>query len=584
MDVRRGVGAVTRSLGWRLVLVLTGSLLLLLGISGSLALELHRQHLYSLLEQTAIELGETILSSTQSSMMENDRDGLGEIIRNIGGRQSVLALRLVNAEGEVHYSNHPEEIGRKHALDSPVCQGCHSGPSVQVPVNLREGLRRFSLPSGESALALAFPVLNRTGCSTAECHVHPNEQQVLGVLDVELSTASLDGWVGDARSQMLWFGLITIAVVSAVIGAVAWRMVNQPIRAVLTGIRRLGTGDLAHRLPPQKSSEFGELAQSINLMSARLESASEELEQWNHTLEARIQEKTQQLERTRDQMVFAEKMSSLGKLAAIVAHEINNPLAGILVYTKVIRRRLAKLAGGGTVPNVEQTGQTDTAAAAPPSPGAGDVFASLDESLATVEAETARCGDVVRNLLLFSHRGEAGFETTDINAILERAVKLVHHRAELEGVEVQFQLDPALPTISGSSTEIQQAVLAVLINALEAMADGGQLGVATRTDNSQPEARGIVIEISDTGPGIPEHLQARIFEPFFSTKEAGKATGLGLTVLYGIVERHGGRIGVDSGERGTTVRIFLPFEPPPYPETLPDLLGSSAIGGKDGGP
>ena len=176
MDVRRSLGAVTRSLGGRLVITLTGTLLLLLGISGWLALELHRAHLYSLLERTAVEMGKTILSSTQSSMMENDRNHLDGIIRNIGSRESVLALRLINASGEVEYSNHPSEVGRIHGLDSPVCQSCHFGDSVHMPGDIREGLRRFRLPNGEGALALGFPVLNSPGCSAAACHVHPPSQ------------------------------------------------------------------------------------------------------------------------------------------------------------------------------------------------------------------------------------------------------------------------------------------------------------------------------------------------------------------------------------------------------------------------
>ncbi|MBZ0267284.1 HAMP domain-containing protein [bacterium] len=549
-------GAVTHSLGWRLVITLTGSLLLLLGASGWLALQLHRQHLYSLLERTAVELGETILSSTRSSMMENDRHHLDEIIRNIGSRESVLALRLVNAGGEVEYSNHPEDVGRIHAIDSPVCQGCHFGETVRVPVNLREGLRRVPTADGGAALALGFPVLNSPGCSAAACHVHPAEQQVLGILDLELSTAPLEGAISDAASQMLAFGIITVVVVAAVIALVGWRMVHRPIRRMLAGVRRLSTGDLSTRLAVEGPTEIKGLAMSVNLMSQKLETASNELEDWNRTLETRIQEKTQQLERTRDQMVFAEKMSSLGKLAAIVAHEINNPLAGILVYAKWLRKRVAKIAASSP-------------------DGAAAEVAQLDESLATIETETARCGDVVRNLLLFSHRGGAGFEAVEVNEMLERAVRLIRHRAEMEDVEIRFELDENLPRIQGNAAEIQQAILAILINGLEAMVDGGELRIATRPDEG---GDGIVIEIADNGIGIPEHLKARIFEPFFSTKEVGNATGLGLTVVYGIVERHGGRIRVDSDGKGTTFRIFLPDQPPPYPDALPDLLRSSSLG------
>jgi two-component system NtrC family sensor kinase len=569
MSERRSRGAVTHSLGWRLVITLTGSLLVLLGTSGWLALELHRKHLYSLLERTAVEMGETILSSARSSMMENDRRRLDEIIRNIGARESVIALRLVDAAGEVRYSSSPDEVGRIHGLDSPVCQSCHAGGAARVPEDLREGLRRFRLPGGQGALALGFPVLNSIGCSTAACHVHPPDQRVLGVLDLELSTASLEGAVADARSQMAWLGAATIVLASGVIGGLAWRTVHRPIQGMLSGVRRLGTGDLAHRLEVHGPSEVGELAESVNHMAARLQTANAELEDWNRTLETRIAEKTHELERTRDHMVFTEKMSSLGKLAAVVAHELNNPLAGILVYTKLLRRRLAKRAGSGE------------AAAAGDDGGAG--VTSVDEGLAMIESETARCGDIVKNLLLFAHRGDAGFEPTAVNEVVERTLKLIHHRADLEEVSLQCELGTDVPDIRANASELQQALLAVLINALDAMPDGGLLTVATRRHPVGARPGGVVLEVRDTGPGIPEHLRARIFEPFFTTKEDGKATGLGLAVVYGIVERHGGRIELDSGGSGTTFRLFLPAEPPPYPRSLPEMLRSSGAAPEEEG-
>jgi two-component system NtrC family sensor kinase len=237
-------------------------------------------------------------------------------------------------------------------------------------------------------------------------------------------------------------------------------------------------------------------------------------------------------------MVFTEKMASLGKLAAIVAHEINNPLAGVLVYTKLVRRRLPKLQGED---------------------GGGKSIGELDETLATIEAETARCGDIVRNLLLFSRRGETAMAPVDVNTVLRRAVRLVQHQADLAVVAVETDLGELPPTICDAS-EIQQAVLAPLMNALEAMPDGGTLAVRTR---HLPEAGEITVEIRDTGVGIPEDIRPKVFEPFFSTKSEGKGTGLGLAVMYGIIQHHGGRIDLESEVgRGTLFRIHLPVAGP----------------------
>jgi len=528
-------------LSWRLVIILTGSLVVLLGLTSGFALTLHRRHLYSILEQNAVDMGGIILSSTKSFMVENDQRHIDQVIRNIGSRSSVLNLRLVNAQGEVRYSNRPSERGTHSDLKSPACRSCHAAGVPKAPKNIREGLQIYRLPSGKKALGLVVPVLNAPDCSDASCHVHPPGRKVLGIMDLELSTASLETALGDARRQMAVLALLTVLVIPSSLGLLAWRVVHRPIHAVLDDVRRLGDGDLSHRIGAVSTGELGELASSINEMSAQLEHAREELEDWNERLEIKVEEKTRELEKTRDQMVFTEKMASLGKLAAIVAHEINNPLAGILVYVKLVRRRLPKLLA--------------TIATDPP-----DGFGKLDETLATVETETARCGDIVRNLLLFSRRRETAQGPADINEILRRATKLIRHQADLNAVTMELDLSPGLPQIVCDAAEIEQALLSPLINALEAMPEGGTLTLRTR-ETAGPEA--IVVEISDTGPGIPPELKDHVFEPFFSTKTEGNGTGLGLAVMYGIIQRHYGRIEMDSrpGE-GTTLRVRLPLEPP----------------------
>jgi two-component system, NtrC family, sensor kinase len=527
---------LTHSLGWRLVVILIPSLVVLLAGTSWFSLELHRKHLTSFLEERAVGMGETIISSTHSSMLENDRRHLSDILDNIARREAVVALRLVNAQGRVMYSQNAEEVGRVSDLRAPVCQGCHAGSEVHAPASLRDGLVLYHLPSGEGALGLGVPVLNAPECASADCHVHPSDQRVLGILDLELSTAPLDIAVHDARAQMAGFALLTVLLISGVIGMLAWRLVHRPLRPVLEGIRNLGAGDLTHRVRDDLPGEAGELAGAFNVMSERLEEAQAELEDWNRTLEAKVREKTRELERTRDQMVFTEKMASLGKLAAIVAHELNNPLAGILVYAKLARRRLPKLAP-------------------PPTEGANGLR-EIDDTLATIETETARCGEIVKNLLLFSRRGGTRREPADLNLVINRAVRLVQHQADLASVSTRLDLAADLPPVVCDSGEIQQALLAAVMNGLDAMPEGGTLTIRTRR---VPERDGVRIEIEDSGSGIPDEIRNKIFEPFFSTKAEGKGTGLGLSVMYGIVQRHHGTITFDSAAgKGTVFRLFLP--------------------------
>lgn len=197
--LRKRLQYMSRCLGWRLVFLLVGSLVVLLGASGWFALQLHRQHLLSMLEESAIGIGETILDSARFSMLENDRQHLGRIIENIGSRDNVVTLRLLDARGEVRYSNHKGEVGETCDVQAPLCQGCHAGKEVRKPASLREGLQLYSIVPGSSRLGLGVPVLNSPECSNAGCHIHPAGQRVLGMLDLELSTVNMETALRDGR-------------------------------------------------------------------------------------------------------------------------------------------------------------------------------------------------------------------------------------------------------------------------------------------------------------------------------------------------------------------------------------------------
>jgi two-component system NtrC family sensor kinase len=494
----------------------------------------------SMLERAAVGMGETILTSTHSSMLANDQTHLRQIVESIGRSERVLALRIIDAHGEVRHSSHPEEIGQISSIEAMPCSGCHQEGQTRVPTSLKDGLQIYPVEGGQQTLGLGFPVLNSVECSGADCHVHPEDQRVLGILDLELSTVQIEQDIAAAGRQMLVFAIITILAICLLIGLLAWRLVHRPIHALLDGTHRLARGELFHRIETSTSTELGDLATSFNVMTSRLQKAHEDLEEWSRTLEQRVADKTRELEQTRDQMIFAEKMASLGKLAAIVAHEINNPLAGVLIYTKLVRRRLPKLIG-----NDDEKKTKDST--------------EIAETLASMEQEMTRCGDLVNNLLLFSRRREASMAPEDVNAILERSVRLVRHQADLQEVGVVVDLDPSLPKATCDASQIEQATLAVIINAIEAMPDGGTLTIRTR---HRPASDDVGIEISDTGVGIPEELRTKIFEPFFSTKSEGKGTGLGLSVMYGIIQQHEGRVEFTSDiGAGTTFIIDLPIHP-----------------------
>jgi two-component system NtrC family sensor kinase len=234
-------------------------------------------------------------------------------------------------------------------------------------------------PDGGRTLGIIAPVYNEPACTA--CHVHPASQRVLGVLDVRLSMAQADAMVRATKRQLTYGLLATGTAVVGLSFVLLWIFVLRPVTRLRKAMARAGEGDLEARVPVRTGDEMGELARSWNDMTGDLQRTREDLENLNRTLEKRILEKTKQLEDTHRQMVVMEKITSLGKLAAVVTHEINNPLTGIRTYARLLRRQFAKKA------------------APPPTP---EQAAETDRILQMVDGEVGRCGDIVRNFFVFS--------------------------------------------------------------------------------------------------------------------------------------------------------------------------------------
>ncbi len=362
----------------------------------------------------------------------------------------------------------------------------------------------------------------------------PRDSGCSGVLDVQLSMAGVDESLRASERQMSYGLLAAVGAVLLLVGLLLWRLVLSPVHRLHAAMARVAAGDLDTRVPVLSRDEMGDLARSWNAMTDELRRARRELLESNRTLERRVDEKARQVERAHHEMALVEKMASLGKLAAVVAHEINNPLAGIRTYARLLRRR-AGAPGPAHDPESERI-------------------------LEMVDGEAGRCGDIVRNLLLFSRSSPARFAEADVTPLLERCRLLLRHQAELQGVALELEVAPGLPSITCDAAQVEQMALALTMNALEATPTGGRVVLGARAEEA---GGGLVLRVSDTGAGIAGEDQARIFEPFFTTKEAGKGVGLGLAVVYGIASRHGGRIDLVSrpGE-GTVFTVHLPSRPP----------------------
>ncbi|MDP6776954.1 MAG: ATP-binding protein, partial [Candidatus Latescibacteria bacterium] len=474
------------------------------------------------------------------------KEDVYEIINTVGAQSSIERIRIFNKEGRIMFSTDRTERGKAADKKAEACTRCHIGDQPVSRLEGKELTRTFQAADGHRVLGLITPVYNEPTCAGQACHPGPEEQQVLGVLDVQMSLAGIDSALKDQDQRFRLLTYVLMLIIASTCGAFLWRFVHVPVQTLIQGTEQVAKGNLDHRIPIRSQTEIGRLASSFNQMAEELGRAREQITDWTQTLAQRVEEKTRSLRDAQAKLVQSEKMASLGALSAAVAHEINNPLSGVLTYTRL----LSKIVGRNG-----------------PDPGRVE---DIQKYLDSMESEVARCGKIVGNLLEFSRQSGIVVTEVGLNGLVEKALFLVEHRLEMQEIRLAREMSSGLPDVVCDADQIQQAILAILINAVEAMPDGGTLKVTTRrTGDLEEVGAGVEIDIADTGVGIPRDVLPRLFEPFFTTKQDKKGVGLGLSVAYGIVRRHQGRIDVRSDEgQGTTFVIGLPERPQMQEEAL----------------
>jgi two-component system NtrC family sensor kinase len=482
-----------------------------------------------LMDQTvrnAAFFSDTLLNSLERQMLRNERAELMAALTAVASQPMMRELRLFDANGLTAFSNRQGEAGRIADMKEATCVTCHG--TGQRPAVLNAEERSRIVPNHRSRmLATVTPIYNRTACATSGCHLAPDRQRVLGLLEVGVSLDDVDTTLAALQRTTAAAGLLTILGVAVTAIAFTRRQLVRPIATLAEGVNRVKLGELKEAVEVQGSGEVADLALAFNEMEAALLDVRRQRLALLENLEKQVRDRTAALEKAQERMVHTEKMSSLGRLAASIAHEINNPLAGILTYAKLLVRTL-------------EEGSPDDAGRE-----------KLIRHLKLVEQETRRCTAIVRGLLDFAR--ERPLETTefDLNAAVSEALGLLRHQMELQNVTLEIE-SGTLPLVRADFGQIRQCLLNVLINGCDAMPSGGVLRVSTRAAGDTVE-----VQIQDTGVGIPPENVKKVFDPFFTTKTKG--TGLGLSVVYGIIERHGGTLRLESAVGvGTTLTLVLP--------------------------
>lgn len=522
------------SLKGKVTLYLSAALAGVMVLFVVLLVQQRREEQLSMLVTHMAQLSQVIARSTRYAMLLDEPEIVDKIIQDIGRQEGIRRVRVLRKSGVIAHSNHPGEIGQNIDKEAEHCSNCHVGDQVLRDIPSHKKWRIFKTPDGQQRLGNMEVIRNEPSCSGASCHKLPQVQPVLGIVDI---TYSLDEIYKTMRSHVanLVAALLGfILLVSASVGWLLHRLVYVRLSDLEKGAKRLASGNFDSPIPVRGDDEFGSLARSTNTMMAALKTSREELEGWVEKLEEKVKERTAELRLAEAEVARGEKLASIGQLAAGIAHELNNPLTGVLTFSNLLREKMPQ--------------------------GSQDA-----EDLDLVIRETKRCASIIRRLLDFAREKTPEKALVDMNQLVQETLRFVERSAALQRIEIVADLDPDLPQLSVDADLMKQVLINIMVNAQQAIEGRGRITVRSRLLPPRKlagasEALPVVeIAVTDTGCGIPPANLQRIFDPFFTSKEVGKGTGLGLSVSYGIVRSHGGEIEVDStvGE-GSTFRICLP--------------------------
>ncbi len=524
-----------RRLGFKITAAAAGAILVPVAIVAALTIRAQHEELVARAQGSAAILSETVRSATHDFMLKDQREDAYRIVEIVGHESlrkdsSIESVRIFNKLGATVYSTDRAEIGRLADKRAGACAPCHGGSGAPVTNPDPATRSRITSVGDHRVLSFVTPIYNEATCAAAGCHASPKDQRVLGLLDVALSLREVDDRRAAATWRIVGLSVLALVLLTALVSAIVRLLVVRPVSEMLAATKDLALGGTPAPLSVRSRDELGMLGGSFNEMNAYLRYARARLEEAADGLERQVEDRTNALKQAQEALVQSEKLASLGTLSASIAHEINNPLAGILTFARLMSRTL-------------EAGEIDDAARA-----------TCLRNLGLIQRETERCTRIVRSLLDFARARPIDLHRVDAVAALDEAVSLTQHKLQLQQVVVTKR-DEGSAIVKGDFGQLRQVFVNLVLNACDAMPDGGSLTVTSKIVD---DGRTLEIALADTGTGIaPENL-SRIFDPFFTTKQMG--TGLGLSVVYGVVEKHGGSMKAQSrvGE-GTTMTVRLPL-------------------------
>jgi len=383
-------------------------------------------------ERHASQLSDAVKSDTEYDMLRNDRERIHESIRRIGQQESIDRIRVFNKSGEIIYSSDASDIGNMVDKHAESCDLCHGAGEPLEQLETRERTRIFRLDEDSPRLlGIINPIYNAPSCWSADCHAHPRSQTVLGVLDVTIPLVEVDRKIRSSQIAAVIEAFSVVLVLGLIVGFLVRLWIHQPVQELVKGTRNVAGGNLSYRVTVDRNDELGVLASSFNNMTDKL-------------AEARLQ------------LFQSDKLASLGRLAAGVAHEINNPLTAVLTYSSYLLKR--------------SQGKPE-----------------MHKDLQVIVSETIRCREIVKNLLDFARQTVPKKRKADVNEIIGRAAKVIENQLSLGRIKLVMDLDANLPNVTVDANQIQQVFINLMVNAADAIGDGeGTIRITSRAVSLRP--------------------------------------------------------------------------------------------------
>ena len=521
----------SRSIYGRLVIILTSMSLLLFAFLAWLIFSISNNYLENVTTRCGKRMSTVIDHTLRTSMISEDHSELTEALAKVQEVPGVSAIRIFNNAGEVRHYSPGAQYGEHAKEPMEACTHCHTKVDPAQWGMPETCVYNTEVPGGRTMIVLS-PIMSTPECRSSGCHQTNVDSEVLGFLEIELPLTELD----KALSQILYeyFGVIVLflLLLMATLLFFIERRVNRPLKRIVDVSRAVTAGNLSVRVDvaPEGLGDIRHVGVALNTMLESINQSNLELHQWSNNLENMVRTKSEDMARTQNEIYQIERLASLGRLSSSVAHEINNPLAGVLTYAKLVSRILQ---------NPELTEEKRIA-----------ILKHLD----MIQSETKRCGNIVKGLLNFSRDRSPKFDRLNVNTVLDETAQLIQHSFQIANVRLVTDFSASRGLISANGNQIIQACLAVLTNALEAVDESGDGLVTYRSYN--PDMEHVIVEIKDNGIGISPTDQEHMFEPFFSSKKEMSGIGLGLAVTYGILEQHKAKVVVDSAPgAGTSIKF-----------------------------